>query len=102
MEQVAVDEALVGYMLAIVGRTREHEGLALGVSPRGAQALYPRVAGAGAGRGPRLRVARRHQAAGAAVFAHRVVLDQRASLRREFHAASRGERAYLERDPAAG
>ena len=27
-------------MLEIVGRTREHEGLALGVSPRGAQALF--------------------------------------------------------------
>jgi MoxR-like ATPase len=39
-EQVAVDEALVDYLLAIVERTRRHESLALGVSPRGAQALY--------------------------------------------------------------
>jgi MoxR-like ATPase len=37
---VAVDEALVDYMLAIVKQTREHEALAMGVSPRGAQALY--------------------------------------------------------------
>ena len=37
---VTVDEAIVDYMLAIVERTRSHEALALGVSPRGAQALY--------------------------------------------------------------
>src|SRR5262249_40234630 len=37
---VAVDESLVDYMLAIVERTREHESLAMGVSPRGAQALF--------------------------------------------------------------
>src|SRR4029079_8389913 len=38
--RVNVDEALVDYMLAIVERTRTHESLAMGVSPRGAQALY--------------------------------------------------------------
>ncbi len=37
---IAVDEAIVDYMLSIVERTRSHEALALGVSPRGAQALY--------------------------------------------------------------
>jgi MoxR-like ATPase len=40
VNRVAVDDALVDYMLAIVDRTRNHEALALGVSPRGAQALY--------------------------------------------------------------
>ena len=80
VERISVDEALVGYMLEIVGRTREHDGLALGVSPRGAQALY-RASQALAlveGRGyvlpddiKRLTVP---------VFAHRVVLNQRASL----------------------
>ncbi|MGD0580179.1 MAG: AAA family ATPase, partial [Bryobacteraceae bacterium] len=40
VERITVDEALVGYMLEIVRRTREHDGLALGVSPRGAQALF--------------------------------------------------------------
>jgi len=43
VKQVAVDEAIVNYMLAIVERTRTHEGLALGVSPRGSQALYRAV-----------------------------------------------------------
>src|SRR5258708_15066461 len=38
--RVAVDDALLDYMLAIVKRTRAHEALAMGVSPRGAQALY--------------------------------------------------------------
>jgi MoxR-like ATPase len=37
---VRVDEALVDYMLEIVEKTRAHESLALGVSPRGAQALF--------------------------------------------------------------
>ena len=39
-EQVRVDEAIVDYIMAIVERTRRHESLTLGVSPRGAQALY--------------------------------------------------------------
>jgi MoxR-like ATPase len=39
-ESVTVDDALVEYMLAIVEKTRMHEGLALGVSPRGAQSLF--------------------------------------------------------------
>jgi len=37
---VRVDESLVDYMLEIVEKTRTHESLAMGVSPRGAQALY--------------------------------------------------------------
>jgi MoxR-like ATPase len=40
VRQVAVDDAIVDYILAIVSRTRSHDGLHLGVSPRGAQALY--------------------------------------------------------------
>src|SRR5271166_4059999 len=38
--RVKVDESLVDYMLAIIEKTRAHESLALGVSPRGAQALF--------------------------------------------------------------
>src|ERR1700676_3259660 len=40
VSRVTVDDTLVDYMLAIVEKTRNHESLALGVSPRGAQALY--------------------------------------------------------------
>jgi MoxR-like ATPase len=43
VKQVSVDEAIVDYMLAIVERTRNHENLALGVSPRGSQALFRAV-----------------------------------------------------------
>lgn len=39
-EHVRVDDSVVDYILAIVSRTRTHESLSLGVSPRGAQALY--------------------------------------------------------------
>ena len=40
VQRVGIDESLVDYMLAIVERTRDHDSLTLGVSPRGAQALY--------------------------------------------------------------
>lgn len=38
--RVAVDDAIVDYLLAIVEKTRRHSALGLGVSPRGSQALY--------------------------------------------------------------
>ncbi len=38
--QVRVDDAVVDYIMAVVKATREHDELALGVSPRGSIALY--------------------------------------------------------------
>src|SRR5512146_1144534 len=38
--QVEVDDSLVRYALEIVRRTRQHEKLTLGLSPRGSQMLY--------------------------------------------------------------
>ena len=38
--QIEVDDALVNYALEIVRRTRQHDKLVLGVSPRGSQMLY--------------------------------------------------------------
>src|SRR5207248_1426695 len=38
--RVEVDDSLVNYALEIVARTRKHEKLTLGVSPRGSQMLY--------------------------------------------------------------
>ena len=38
--RVTVDESVARYMLAIIHRTRNHEHIQLGVSPRGALALY--------------------------------------------------------------
>jgi MoxR-like ATPase len=77
---IRVDDAIVDYMLAVVERTRNHDSLSLGVSPRGAQALF-RAAQALAmleGRGyvipddvKRLVVP---------IFAHRVVVNTRVAL----------------------
>jgi MoxR-like ATPase len=39
-QRVTVDDALTGYLLALVGKTRQHEHLTLGVSPRGSMMLY--------------------------------------------------------------
>ncbi len=40
VRRIPVDEQLVNYALAIVEKTRRHEYLSLGVSPRGAMSLY--------------------------------------------------------------
>jgi MoxR-like ATPase len=40
VRRVRVDEELVNYALAIVEKTRQHEYLSLGVSPRGSMSLY--------------------------------------------------------------
>ena len=40
VQSVTMDESVLNYLLAIVARTRQHDALSLGVSPRGAQALY--------------------------------------------------------------
>ena len=77
---VTVDEALLDYILAIVEKTRAHEALALGVSPRGSQALF-RAAQAKAlldGRGYVIPDDIKQLAV--PVFGHRVVLNGRATL----------------------
>ena len=40
VEDVKVDDSVVDYLMTIVEKTRSHEHLALGVSPRGSMALY--------------------------------------------------------------
>ena len=40
VNRVSVDEELVNYVIAIVEKTRRHESLSLGVSPRGSLMLY--------------------------------------------------------------
>ncbi len=40
VRRVKVDEELVNYTLAVVEKTRQHEYLSLGVSPRGSMSLY--------------------------------------------------------------
>src|SRR6059036_2116308 len=72
--QVEVDDSLVNYALEIVARTRKHEKLTLGVSPRGSQMLY-RAAQAMAfldGRG--FCVPEDFKPLAVPVFAHRVAI----------------------------
>ena len=97
--RVTVDDALVDYMLAIVEQTRAHESLALGVSPRGAQALFRASQALAVVEGRDYVIPDDVKRLVVPVFAHRVVVNTRAGAR----AAHRGpERAHTRRDPDAG
>jgi MoxR-like ATPase len=77
---VAVEEALVDYMLAIVEQTRAHESLALGVSPRGSQALYRAVQALALVEGRDFAVPDDVKRLAVPLFAHRVVINTRTTL----------------------
>ena len=72
-----MDEALVDYMLAIVERTRTHESLAMGVSPRGAQALYRATQALAAVEGRDYATPDDVKRLVVPVFAHRVAVNSR-------------------------
>jgi MoxR-like ATPase len=97
-KNVTVDEALVDYMLTIVERTRSHEGLALGVSPRGSQALYRAVQANAVLEGRGYVLPDDVKVLAPRVFGHRVVLATRSSLstRRGSNAVGAGERIIEE------
>jgi MoxR-like ATPase len=78
--QVSVDEALVDYMLAIVEKTRAHESLAMGVSPRGAQALYRATQALAAVEGRDYVTPDDVKRLVVPVFAHRVVVNTRIAI----------------------
>jgi MoxR-like ATPase len=78
--RVAVDDSLVDYMLHVVERTRSHEALAMGVSPRGAQALYRATQGLAAVEGRDYAIPDDVKRLVLPVFAHRVAVNTRASL----------------------
>src|SRR6202789_2672384 len=80
VKQVAVDEAIVDYMLAIVERTRTHEGLALGVSPRGSQALYRAAQALALVEGREYVIPDDIKRLVVPVFAHRIAINARTSL----------------------
>ncbi|HLH41648.1 MAG TPA: MoxR family ATPase [Bryobacteraceae bacterium] len=75
---VEVDEALVDYMLEIVEHTRSHELLAMGVSPRGARALYRATQAMAAVDGRDYATPDDVKRLVLPVFAHRVLLNSRA------------------------
>lgn len=78
--RVVVDGAVVDYMLAIVERTRSHETLALGVSPRGAQALFRATQALAMMEGRDYAIPDDVKRLAVPVFAHRVVPNTRVSL----------------------
>jgi len=77
---VAVDESLVDYMLAIVEKTRAHESLALGVSPRGSQALFRAAQALALVEGRDYAIPDDIKRLAGPIFAHRVVVNTRAAL----------------------
>jgi MoxR-like ATPase len=78
--KVRVDESLVDYMLAIVERTRAHESLSLGVSPRGSQALYRAVQALALVEGREYAIPDDVKRLAVPIFGHRVVVNTRAAL----------------------
>jgi MoxR-like ATPase len=80
VHSVTVEDALVDYMLAVVERTRTHESLALGVSPRGSQALYRAVQALAMVEGRDFAIPDDVKRLAVPVFAHRVVINTRTTL----------------------
>jgi MoxR-like ATPase len=78
--RVSVDGALVDYMLAIVERTRSHESLSMGVSPRGAQALFRATQALAAVEGRDYATPDDVKRLVLPVFAHRVSVNSRVIL----------------------
>jgi MoxR-like ATPase len=79
-DAVTVDDAIVNYMLAIVEKTRTHEGFALGVSPRGAQSLYRACQALAVVEGRDYVLPDDVKRLVVPVFAHRVIVNTRAVL----------------------
>src|SRR5690242_20731138 len=80
VHRVTVDESVVDYMLAVVEKTRNHESLTLGVSPRGSQALYSAVQALALLEGRDYAIPDDVKRLAVPVFAHRVVIHSRAGL----------------------
>jgi MoxR-like ATPase len=78
--QVRVDEAIVDYMMAIVEQTRKQEALSLGVSPRGAQALYRATQALALVEGRDYAIPDDVKRLAVPIFAHRVVINTRVAL----------------------
>jgi len=77
---VRVDEAIVDYMMAIVEQTRKQEALSLGVSPRGAQALYRATQALALVEGRDYAIPDDVKRLAVPIFAHRVVINTRVAL----------------------
>jgi MoxR-like ATPase len=80
VHRVSVDTAVVDYMLGIVEMTRTHDALALGVSPRGSQALYRAVQALALLEGRDYAIPEDVKRLAIPVFGHRVVVNTRVAL----------------------
>src|SRR5450432_3905657 len=80
VRRVAVDDSLADYILAIVEKTRTNEALALGVSPRGSQALYRAVQARALLEGREYAIPDDVKRLAVAVFGHRVIVHARSSI----------------------
>jgi MoxR-like ATPase len=94
VEGVRVEEELVGYLLAIVDQTRRHDSLALGVSPRGAQALYRAAQALALVEGRDYVLPDDIKRLAVPVFAHRIAVNSRLPL--ASRAVETGERIIEE------
>jgi MoxR-like ATPase len=79
---ISVDNAVVDYIMAIVEKTRRQETLALGVSPRGTQALYRATQALALMEGRDYALPDDVKRLVIPVFAHRVVINSRVALSR--------------------
>jgi len=77
---VSVDPSVVDYMLTIVEKTRNHDSLSLGVSPRGSQALYRASQALALFDGRDYVVPDDVKRLVIPVFAHRVIVNSRVTL----------------------
>ncbi len=77
---VRVDDAIVDYLMRIVEHTRTHESLALGVSPRGSQALYRAAQALALIEGRDYALVDDVKRLAVPLFAHRVVINSRVAL----------------------
>jgi MoxR-like ATPase len=80
VQRIGEEAVLIDYMLAIVEKTRNHESLALGVSPRGSQALYRAVQALALLEGRDYAVPDDVKRLAVPLFAHRVVINTRNTL----------------------
>jgi MoxR-like ATPase len=78
--EVRVDDALVDYIMSIVEKTRAHDSLSLGVSPRGSQALYRATQALALLEGREYAIPDDVKRLAVPVFAHRVVINTRVAL----------------------
>jgi len=87
--RVRVDDALLDYLLNIVDATRKNEGLELGISPRGTLAIFRSAQALALVEGRDYCIADDIKRLVMPCFAHRVIVNSRASVRNKTREAER-------------